>query len=100
MTAAPGLSRVYVHSYQPYTKIPYNMDELSVNADRIRMYREWKKRCFCSRAGQMTVVRAEEALRRLLIYLSGCVFLALHIEPALSWRGLTRSVCCRRWIQP
>ena len=46
MTAAPGLSRVYVHSYQPYTKIPYNMDELSVNADRIRMYREWKSGVF------------------------------------------------------
>ena len=45
------------------------MDELTVNADRIRMYREWKKRCFCSRAGQMTVVRAEEALRR-FTYLS------------------------------
>lgn len=52
------LSRASVHSYLPYTKIPYNLAGLSVNAERIRLYRERKRRCeeFCSRAGQMTAV--------------------------------------------
>ena len=45
-----GLSRASVHSYLPYTKIPYKLDELSANAERIRLYRERKKKCneFCS----------------------------------------------------
>ena len=33
-----GLGRASVHSYLPYTKIPYNLAELSVNAERIRLY--------------------------------------------------------------
>lgn len=34
-----GLSRASVHSYLPYTKIAYNVDELSLNAERIRKFR-------------------------------------------------------------
>lgn len=40
-----GLSRASVHSYLPYTKIPYKLDELSANVERIRLYRERKKKC-------------------------------------------------------
>ena len=40
-----GLSRASVHSYLPYTKIPYKLDELSANAERIRLYRERKQKC-------------------------------------------------------
>ena len=40
-----GLSRASVHSYLPYSKIPYKLDELSANAERIRLYRERKKKC-------------------------------------------------------
>lgn len=40
-----GLSRASVHSYLPYTKIPYKLEELSANAERIRLYRERKKKC-------------------------------------------------------
>ena len=43
--SATGLSRASVHSYLPYTKIPYNLEELSVNAERIRLYRERKQKC-------------------------------------------------------
>ena len=39
-----GLSRASVHSYLPYTKIPYKMAELSANAERIRLYRERKQK--------------------------------------------------------
>lgn len=34
-----GLSRASVHSYLPYTKGLYNADELSLNAERCRLYR-------------------------------------------------------------
>ena len=33
-----GLGRASVHSYLPYTKIPYNLAKLSANAERIRLY--------------------------------------------------------------
>lgn len=33
-----GLRRVSVHSYLPYTKISYKLDELSANAERLRLY--------------------------------------------------------------
>lgn len=71
-----GLSRASVHSYLPYTKISYNMDELSVNAARIRVYRERKRLCekFCSKAEQMSVTEQEETLWDLLKQLQGCVF--------------------------
>lgn len=37
-----GLSKSSVHSYLPYTKIIYNVDELSLYAERCRMYRKRK----------------------------------------------------------
>ena len=40
---ATGLSRASVHSYLPYTKVIYNAKELSLNAERIRKYRERQK---------------------------------------------------------
>src|SRR5699024_1375147 len=78
-----GLSRASVHSYLPYTKIPYNLAELSANAERIRLYRERKRKCeeFCSRAGRitaanrMTAKEQETELWELLKFLQGCVFL-------------------------
>ena len=78
-----GLSRASVHSYLPYMKIPYNLAELSVNAERIRLYRERKRKCeeFCSRAGRitaanrMTAKEQETELWELLKFLQGCVFL-------------------------
>lgn len=74
---ATGLSRASVHSYLPYTKIPYNMEELSVNAERIRVYRGRKRLCeeFCSKVPQMSVAEREAALWSLLTCLQGCVFL-------------------------
>ena len=38
--AITGLKRASVHSYLPYTKMVYNANELSMNAERIRKYRE------------------------------------------------------------
>ena len=35
---ATGLSKSSVHSYLPYTKMIYNVDELSLYAERCRMY--------------------------------------------------------------
>lgn len=78
-----GLSRASVHSYLPYTKIPYNLAELSANAERIRLYRERKRKCeeFCSRAGRitaanrMTAKEQETELWELLKFLQCCVFL-------------------------
>lgn len=40
-----GLSRASVHSYLPYTKIIYKMNESSVGADRMKLYRDRKKAC-------------------------------------------------------
>ena len=72
-----GLSRASVHSYLPYTKIPYKLDELSANAERIRLYRERKKKCleFRDNLSTLTDSEQEDALWSMLIYLQGCVFL-------------------------
>ena len=52
---ATGLSRASVHSYLPYTKVIYNAKELSLNAERIRKYRERQaaveKICDCIEEG-------------------------------------------------
>ena len=80
-----GLSRASVHSYLPYTKTPYNLAELSANAERICLYRERKRRCeeFRSRAGRMkaanrmTAKEEEAELWDLLKFLQGCVFLIM-----------------------
>lgn len=72
-----GLSRASVHSYLPYTKIPYKLDELSANAERIRLYRERKKKCeeFSAKLSTLTEREQEEALWNTLTDLQGCVFL-------------------------
>ena len=75
-----GLSRASVHSYLPYTKIPYKMAELSANAERIRLYRERKQKCeeFSANLSTLTgqpTKEQEAALWKLLLYLQGCVFL-------------------------
>ena len=73
---ATGLSRASVHSYLPYTKLPYNMAELSANAERVKMYRERKRRCaeFCTGAQTTSTSEAEEALWEVLELLQGCIF--------------------------
>ena len=74
-----GLSRASVHSYLPYTKIPYKMAELSANAERIRLYRERKQKCeefsanLATLAGQPNKEQ-EDTLWSMLLYLQGCVF--------------------------
>lgn len=75
--ALTGLSRASVHSYLPYTKIPYKLDELSANAERIRLYRERKKKCeeFSIKLSALPDREQEEELWSLLIDLQGCVFL-------------------------
>ena len=72
-----SLSRASVHSYLPYTKIPYKLNELSANAERIRLYRERKKKCeeFRAKLSILTESEQEDALWSILIYLQGCVFL-------------------------
>lgn len=75
-----GLSRASVHSYLPYTKIPYKLNELSANAERILLYRERKKKCEEFRSSLPTLAgqsrqEQEDALWSILIYLQGCVFL-------------------------
>ena len=69
-----GLSRASVHSYLPYSKIPYNLDELSANAERIWLYRERKKKCEEFRLSLPTLAgqskqEQEVALWKLLLYL-------------------------------
>lgn len=75
--SATGLSRASVHSYLPYIKIPYNLEKLSVNAERIRLYRERKQKCteFSAKLSTLTEHEREEALWNLLADLQGCVFL-------------------------
>lgn len=72
-----GLSRASVHSYLPYTKIPYKLDELSANAERIRLYRERKQKCaeFRFKRSALSENEQEAELWSMLIYLQGCVFL-------------------------
>lgn len=71
-----GLSRASVHSYLPYTKIPYKMDELSANAERIRLYRERKKKCeeFSTKLSALSNQEREAELWSMLVCLQGCVF--------------------------
>ena len=77
MMEATGLGRASVHSYLPYTKIPYKMAELSANAERIRLYRERKQKCaeFRSQLSALPESEQEMKLWSMLLYLQGCVFL-------------------------
>lgn len=70
---ATGLSRASVHSYLPYSKISYNLEVLSANAERIRLYRERKQKCteFCSKLSALSENEQEAALWSMLIYLQG-----------------------------
>ncbi len=72
-----GLSRASVHSYLPYTKIPYKLEELSANAERIRLYRERKQKCakFRFQLSVLSENEQEAELWSLLTCLQGCVFL-------------------------
>lgn len=67
-----NLSRASVHSYLPYTKIPYKLEELSVNAERTKLYRERKRRCIEFSLKYRAEQEAE--LWELLEYMQGCVF--------------------------
>ena len=71
-----GLGRASVHSYLPYTKIPYKLAELSVNAERTKLYRERKAVCekFANSIAGLTVSEQEEELWKILNLLQGCVF--------------------------
>jgi len=72
-----GLSRASVHSYLPYMKIPYKLDELSANAERICLYLERQQKCaeFRSQLSALPEGDQEMKLWSLLLYLQGCVFL-------------------------
>lgn len=84
-----SLSRASVHSYLPYTKIPYRMEELSANAGRIKRYRQRKAACakFCSKLAQLSTGELDKELWELLKLLEGCVFLTA--------KGLKFSYCIR-----
>jgi len=40
-----GLKRASVHSYLPYARFPYNLDEISSNSERIKLCKKRKKIC-------------------------------------------------------
>lgn len=76
-----GLSRASVHSYLPYTKMVYKADELSTNAERIRVYRERKEgqKDFDTalslwRAGSVSKETVKEKLWRLIGLYQGYPF--------------------------
>ena len=71
-----GLGRASVHSYLPYTKIPYKLAELSVNAERTKLYRERKAVCekFANSIAGLKASEQEEELWKTLNLLQGCVF--------------------------
>lgn len=59
--AVTGLSRASVNSYLPYTKIPYKTDEISVTAERIRLYRARK-------AAVADIVDSESLWKALVVF--------------------------------
>ena len=71
-----GLSRASVHSYIPYTKLIYNMSEISVDADRKKHQRERQQVCrgFMDSLPYMGKEEAEQRLWTVLVALEGCVF--------------------------
>ena len=74
--AATGLNRTSVCCYLPYSKGLYNAKELSLDAERIRRYRDRQKRCaeFMDEISIMDETGSEEHLWELINYLQGCVF--------------------------
>ena len=65
-----GLSRASVHSYLPYTKVIYNMKELSAQAERLRRYRERKNMCekLSSAMGKMPPIPYDLVWRALEVF--------------------------------
>ena len=63
-----GLSRSSVHSYLPYTKMIYNADELSLYAERCRLYRERKQaveklHCYMDKSLELLKTQLWETLK-------------------------------------
>lgn len=71
-----GLSRASVHSYLPYSKIVYNLDEISVDADRKKHQRQRQRSCkaFIDKLPYLDEQEADEALWEIIEELQGCVF--------------------------
>lgn len=71
-----GLKRSAVLCYLPYTKAIYKADDLSTDAERIRLFRMRQKRCqdFMIDIAAMSDEEAEAYLWETLEYLQGCVF--------------------------
>ena len=76
MIELTGLSRASVHSYLPYTKLIYNMDETSVDADRKKHQRKRQRICkeLTERLPYMDGQEADQALWEVLEELQGCIF--------------------------
>ena len=71
-----GLSRASVHSYIPYSKGIYNLEDASVDADRKRLQRKREKACkeFVGNLQGMSDAETENALWELLEILQVGVF--------------------------
>ena len=71
-----GLSRASVHSYLPYNKLIYNMDETSVDADRKKHQRMRQRSCkaFIDKLPYLAEQDADQALWEVLAELQGCIF--------------------------
>ena len=71
-----GLSRASVHSYLPYTKVIYNMPELSVDAERKKLQRKRESACkeFVDRLPYMTSLEKEKMLWDVIVLHAGCIF--------------------------
>lgn len=71
-----GLKRSAVFSYLPYTKTIYKADELSTDAERIRLYRQRQKHCdaFMENILLKNNEEAKEYLWFTLEFLQGCIF--------------------------
>ena len=74
-----GLNRTSVCCYLPYSKGIYNAKELSLDAERIRRYRDRQRRCdeFIDHIKWLSDKGTEEYLWDTLDYLAGCVFWTL-----------------------
>ena len=68
-----GLNRSSVNGYLPYVKAPYNTKEVSLNAERIRVYRE-RKNCVDALQSDMS----EENLWNAVVLFQGYRFLTLR----------------------
>ncbi len=64
--AATGLSKASVNSYLPYTKVVYKADEISVTAERIRLYR--------ARKAAVEGIVDSESLWKALVFFEGYPF--------------------------